>query len=187
MFGEIEHRGSCPTKTATGSGTGTGSGSGSGTDGEFDDGSDGSDGGSGDYDLCTGLTAKKGDIDGFSEYIDELCGTGDGANKLPTLRKTENVFKGGEPKLLKKENGGGGKTVSIRLFTSTVVEAKASDYFALVRLQVSKPDKFGENYEHDDGTKMSNVEASSSSSKFTYDYSTAKAGLRTMRRPASTR
>ncbi len=123
------------------------------------------------FDLCKGLADKKAEIAGFSEYLEELCGTGEGQNKLPTLRKSENVFKGGEPKLLKKTDNGDGKTVSVRLFTSTIVKAKAVDYFALVRLQVSKPDKFAENYEHDELIKLSDIDAGAKSSAFTYDYS----------------
>lgn len=122
------------------------------------------------FDLCTGLMEKKSEIDGFDEYIDELCGTGENQNKLPTLRKSENVFKGGEPKLLKKTDNGDGSTVAVRLFTSTIVDAKATDYFALIRLQVSKPDKFAENYEHDEIIKLSEVDAKSASSSFKYEY-----------------
>ncbi len=157
------------TKTATDTATAEAEAEGEGEAGEGEAGE--GEGGEAAFDLCKGLSAKKAEIDGFSAYIDELCGTGEGQNKLPTLRKSENVFKGGDPKLLKKTDKGDGSTVAVRLFTSTIVAAKAVDYFALLRLQVSKPKIFGENYEHDSLIQLSNVDASAKSSSFTYDYS----------------
>ncbi len=156
-----------PAKSSTGTGTDTN------TDGEEDTDDPEGEGDTPDpagFDLCTSLSSKKDEIDGFAEYIDELCGTGENQNKLPTLRKSENVFKGGEPKLLKKTDNGDGSTVAVRLFTSTIVEASAKDYFALIRLQVSKPDKFGENYEHDELIELTDIDAKDTSSSFNYDY-----------------
>lgn len=130
-------------------------------------GDDTAEGGEEAFDLCTGLEDKKGDIDGFSSYIEELCS---GENKLTTLRESKNIFKGGSPLLLKKTTESG-ETTSVRLFTSTVVSAKAEDYFAMVKLQVSKPKEFSENFEHDKNVNMTEVQATSKQSSFHYQYS----------------
>lgn len=119
------------------------------------------------FDLCGGLSETLASLEGFAPAEEALCGSGDG---LKTLR-AEYLYTGGEPKLFKpKGSAGDGSAISVRLLTATLVEANASDYFALVRLQVSRPKAFKNNYFHDDGIELSDVSYEGDHSSFTYEY-----------------
>ena len=99
-----------------------------------DDTSDGTDDAAGGtFDLCNdGL--EKASLSGFETYISGLCGD---TPKLTELRTLSAIYTGGsEAKIFEDNIKKGATETSIRLYTSTVVEAKVADYWDLMQLQL---------------------------------------------------
>jgi hypothetical protein len=158
-----------PEQTATpqiahGTNTGTGSETGTGVVGP-----------SGSFDLCKdGL--ESGKISGFDDFVSEICGS---ANMLQAyLTVAANVYKGtGDPPLYKHDTPGSG-TLEVHLLSSSLVNATASDYFNLVKLQVSNPQAYkNAGYKYDTATTLANVVPSASQSSFHMEYDNGSGGV----------
>ena len=121
----------------------------SGGGGDTDGGEFGGDvgGGSGDdsgpqgeptvYNLCDAIT-ESDKLASYSSIVEELCSNGG----LEDLRKAENIYDGRRPKLLGEEVSSTGSSTTMQYKTSTVANAKAKDYFDMIRLQITKPKDF---------------------------------------------
>lgn len=139
-----------------------------------DDGGDESDSdgtGSGTFDLCKdGL--EEVSISGFSTYIKQLCSDG----KLVALREDDKVYTGGDAKIFKDNVEKGDTETSIRFYTSSLVDAAVEDYWALMQLQLKKPEAYRKNFDSDESADLTEVEPDGESVQYRYSYDSGNGG-----------
>lgn len=141
------------------------------SDGTTDEGDDDGTTDSGSFDLCEdGLEVV--DVSGFSSYVKQLCTDG----KLKSLRAESAVYTGGDAKIFKDKVEKGDEETSIRLYTSSLVNAAVEDYWALMQLQLKKPDAYKENFDYDASASLSEVEPSGDTVKYRYAYDSNNGG-----------
>jgi len=138
---------------------------GSSTEGEGEGDGDGEDGGnSGSYDLCNDGLKKSSKLDSWSALVKELCDDG----KLKDLRKSSNVYKGGDP-IVSNTSEKESEETNMMLYSSSQYSAAVDDYWSLVRLQTSDPAEFRDlKFLYDENVEMSKVAATSASSSYRY-------------------
>jgi hypothetical protein len=165
LFASCDEKKSEPinkTKTNT-SGSGE---EGEGEEGEGEEGEgEGTEAGEGDeFDLCKdGLKAEK-KLSSWSSLVEELCDDG----KLKDLRKSSNVFRGGDPIVSNKSDKESLET-NIVLYSSSQYSATVDDYWSLVRLQTTDPEEFRAlKFKYDENVDMADVSATSSASSYRY-------------------
>lgn len=165
-----EKKAETPSSSATNP---TGSGSGTATAGDDDDDDDngGTSGGESTYDLCADGLEKSSKLDKWSKLVKELCSSG----KLKELRKTANVYSGGDTTVMHEEDIAS-TTTEMQIYSSGLYNATASDYWDLVRLQTTDPGAYKDHYQTDSDVEMKDVNASSSSSTYNYINNSGEGG-----------
>lgn len=146
--------GTCSESEQTGGSDGTGESSGSTTGGSS----------STTFDLCKDGLKASTKLQDFQTYVTELCGTD---NKLQALRKSDNIYTGGDAKILQNTTSSSTDT-SMRLYTSALYDAKPEDYWALLRLQFTKPQVYKTVYAYDQDAELHVNQASSDQVTFEY-------------------
>lgn len=168
------------SEKSSGGGKSTGGADGvaaSGDDGLDDDDDSGDDDGEPGtpitFDLCKdGL--KKASLTGFDSYIETMC-SGD-KPKVAALRGSDVVYKGGDAKIYKDDPKKGKTETSIRIYTSTLVDAKVKDYWALMQLQLKKTEAYRTNYDYDTSASLSEIKPEASKVSFRYAYDSGNGG-----------
>lgn len=141
-----------------------------------DEGDEGDEGGEGDegagFNLCSDGLKKSTKLDSWSSLVEELCDDG----KLKELRKSTNVYKGGDP-IVSHESTGESEETNILLNSSSQYSSKVDDYWSLVRLQTTDPGKFRDlDFLYDENVDMKEVDASKTSSSYHYTNHDAEGG-----------
>lgn len=127
-----------------------------------------------EFDLCsTGLLVKSR-LKDFASHTKAICST----SQLQALRKPENIFSGGENKIIEKERETGDRSSKFTLMTSAVYDTDIESYWAMLRLQFLKPKVFADTFERDKATTVSEVQPApdNSSVTFRYENSTGEGG-----------
>lgn len=124
------------------------------------------------FNLCKDGLAVSAKLSGFATLVNDLCGAD---SKLVTLRKAENVYTGGAPNVSKTLNPGGTES-QMRLYTSAIYSTSAEDYWALIKLQFTKPGVYKTVYDYDHDASMSEVVPSGSSVTYRYQNDSGEGG-----------
>lgn len=129
----------------------------------------------GEFDLCGDGLVITERLKPFAFYVNSLCGK----SQLATLRSPDNIYGGGDNKIIENSKALGDRSSSFTLMTSAVYQTTVENYWALLRLQFLKPKIYGENFEHDADAKVTEVEPSSDDESVTFRYqnSTGEGGL----------
>ncbi len=166
FFASCEEKKSEAFKAKEANTTGNGTSTGGETEGEEGEGeAEGEEGGeTGTFDLCNDGLKKSTKLSSWSSLVDELCDDG----KLKDLRKTANVYKGGDPIVSNKSDKESEET-NIVLYSSSQYSAAVDDYWSLVRLQTTDPAEFRTlKFLFDENVDMQDVTATSTSSSYKY-------------------
>ncbi len=116
------------------------------------------------FDLCKDGLKKSTKLESWTPLVKVLCEDG----KLKELRKTANVYKGGDP-IIDNKSKKESKETNIILYSSSQYSAAVDDYWALVRLQTTDPGEFRTlKFLHDENVEMKDVSAALTSSSYHY-------------------
>lgn len=119
-----------------------------------------------EFDLCsTGLLVNSR-LKEFAAYTKAICSE----SQLQALRKPENIFSGGDNKIIEKSKETGDRSSRFTLMTSAVYNTDIESYWAMLRLQFLKPKVFADTFERDDNTTVSEVQPASNNSSVTFRY-----------------
>ena len=119
-----------------------------------------------DFDLCSSGLLVNSRLKDFTTYTKAICS----AAQLQALRKPENIFSGGENKIIEKEKEAGDRSSKFTLMTSAVYQTDIGSYWAMLRLQFLKPKVFSDNFLRDPDTTVSEVQPASNNSNVSFRY-----------------